>query len=341
MTCACGAPSEPICSSCGRQNLSCPSCGGGISADPAAVVVSCPYCDSDLGHTTRDGPPPFFPVNLTEAEAQARLLRFCLNRFGIPGDFEANHRPLTARLVFVPLHLFTVTAHLTDTIVETDTCAVLGTEGLWYEDALQDHGFAVRVRQHLDPEQAPGRVLQSSRSVDDVGARAERFGQSLLAADRKRFSKVKGRGVVEVAPEGRVHYPLYELQTRYSGRSYRAIVDASNGVVCTAAHPVDTRSRALVLGAGLTMLTSTGALVLGFVGAGLVLRDTAMVGAFAGALVSGTVGLAASGRVLWTALRRHHSQDESGDRAAALEIVALDQTVDAPKRLSLIERSSG
>lgn len=335
MTCACGAPAEPTCSSCGRQNLSCPSCGGGISADPAAVVVSCPYCDSDLAHTTRDGSPPFFPVNLTEAQAQARLLRFCLNRFGIPGDFEATHRPLSAKLVFVPIHLFTVTAHLTDTITETDTCAVLGVEGLWYEDALDDHGFAVRVRQHLDPEKVPGTVLRPTRSAEDAGARAERFGQTLLAADRKRFSEVAGVGVVEVASEGRVHYPLYEMQTRYGGRSYRAVVDASNGVVCTAAHPVNSRSRALVVGAGLAMLASTAALVVGFVGAGFLLRDTAMLGAFAGAGVSGCVGLAASARVLWAALRRHQSRDESGDRAAAIEIVALDRAVAVPKRLRI------
>ena len=42
MSCACGEPAEEICGACGRQNLECPSCGGGISADPAAVVAACP-----------------------------------------------------------------------------------------------------------------------------------------------------------------------------------------------------------------------------------------------------------------------------------------------------------
>lgn len=340
MICACGQPAEPTCTDCGRQNLRCPSCGGGISADAAAVVVSCPYCDSDLEHETREGRPPFFPVNLTQEEARTRLLRFCLNRFGIPDDFESAHRPLGARLVFVPIHLFTVTAHLTDSIVETDTLAVLGATGLWYEDALRDHGFAVRVRQHLDPDQVPGTVLEETRSAEDAARQAHRFGQSLLAADRKRFSKVKGQSSITVTTEGRLYYPLYELQTAYGAARYRAVVDAANGVVCTAAHPVDNRSRALITGAGLAMLASTGAIALGFVGAGVLLSDAPMVGAFTGALVSGAVGAVASTRVLWTALRRHQSQDESSDRTAALDIVSLDREVAAKHRLSLTDGGS-
>ena len=93
MLCPCGSTlmktgGKSICLRCKRQHVECPSCGGGISTSPEAVLITCPYCQSSLRHEKLSGEPPYFPVNLSQEEARKALLEFLLNRFGIPGDFQ-------------------------------------------------------------------------------------------------------------------------------------------------------------------------------------------------------------------------------------------------------------
>ena len=320
MSCACGEPAEEICGACGRQNLECPSCGGGISADPAAVVAACPYCDATLQHVDLDGQPPFFPVAVPAREAGTRLVRFCLNRFGIPGDFEAHCALDAPRLVFVPIRVFAVTARLSESVFETDTCAVVGTDGLWYADALSEYGFAMQVRQYMAPSQHGGAVLEETCTDAAAVARAQAFGHTLAARERKRFAKVGAGAEISVELEGRAFYPLYELSYRYRGRPYRAVVDAANGVVCAADHPVATRSRALILGSGGAMMASSVLIAAAYLATLLVVEGAAIAGAVGGALVTLAVGAVASARILWAGIRSHQSSEETGARASDLDV---------------------
>lgn len=339
MMCACGEPSEGgTCTACGRQNIVCPSCGGGISADPLAVVVSCPYCDTGLRHRDISGAPPYFPVNLTEAEAGERLRRFCLNRFGIPGDFEQRFKASTARLVYVPVYLFTVTARLSASIVETDTCAVIGHYGLWYSDGIKDYRFAMRVRQYTDPDNVPGEVLKVTRSPEEAARQADAFGKRLLARDRARFSEVAADSSISCTDEGMVFYPLYELTYRYGAKSYRGVVDAANGVVCLSDHPMSLGSRAMVLGSGALMLASTAAFALVFLASLFVVQGLVALGAFGGAVVITVTGGLAGTRILWTALRSHRSGDEGTARLQALDIADLTRRLPVTERLMLTQR---
>lgn len=335
MICACGEEADGICTACGRQNIVCPSCGGGISADAAAVVVSCPYCDTGLKHRDLRGLPPYFPVNVSEKEAGERLLRFCLNRFGIPGDFEKKYAVSQTRLVYVPIYLFTVTARLTDSIVETDTCAIVGARNLWYHDAIRDHPFAMRVRQYMDPDRVPGEVIERTVSEEDAARQAVRFGSTLLARDRKRFSGVTGKGEISHVDEGQVFYPLYEMSYRYGGKTYKGVVDAANGVVLPSDHPMSMQSRAMVMISGVVMLGSTVLFALLFLASLLVVRDLAAIGAGGGAVVMLGVGGLSGLRILWTAIRSHRSGEEIERREHALDVANLRGEVAVEERLLL------
>jgi hypothetical protein len=335
MICACGEQADGTCEACGRQNIVCPSCGGGISADASAVVVACPYCDTGLRHRDLGGLPPYFPVNISTAEAGERLLRFCLSRFGIPGDFERRYTVTSTRQVYVPVYLFTVTARLSESIVETDTCAVIGTSGLWYHAAIAEYRFAMRVRQYMDPDRIPGEVLDTTMSAEVAQRQAQAFGQKLLARDRKRFSEVRGQSSVTVTDEGQVFYPLHELTFRYGGKSYRGVVDAANGVVCLSDHPMSTGSRAMVMGSGVVMLGSTALFVLIFLASLLVAKGLAIIGAVGGAVVMFATGGLAGLRILWTAIRSHRSGEEIAAREQPLDVVDLNRQLPVEERLLL------
>ena len=338
MICACGEHADGTCTACGRQNIVCPSCGGGISADASAVVVSCPYCDTGLRHRDLGGSPPYFPINITEAEAGERLRRFCLNRFGIPGDFERKFTVKSARQIYVPVYLFTVTARLSASIVETDTCAVVGHRGLWYDDAIADYRFAMRVRQYMDPDKVSGDILTTTLSKVEAQQQAQRFGAKLLARDRKRFSGVKGQSSIEQTDEGMVFYPLYELTYGYGGTSYRGIVDAANGVVCLSDHPMGMQSRALLLSSGVLMFVSTGAFALLSLATLFMAEGSAVLGAVGSAGVVLVTGGAAGVRILWTAVRNHRSGEEIAVREQPLDIVELEKTLPVTERLMLTQQ---
>ncbi len=338
MVCACGEHADGTCTACGRQNIVCPPCGGGISADASAVVASCPYCDTALKHRDLGGMPPYFPVNVTKQEAGERLRRFCLNRFGIPGDFERKFTVKTVRQVYVPVYLFTVTARLSASIVETDTCAVVGHYGLWYYDAIADYRFAMRVRQYMDPDQIPGEVLKTTMSKEDAQRKAQKFGQELLARDRKRFSEVKGENRIEQTDEGQVLYPLYELTYGYGGKSYKGVVDAANGVVCLSDHPMSMQSRAIVMGSGALMLASTAVFALVFLATLFVAQGLAVVGAVGGTGVIVVTGGIAGMRILWTAGRSHRSGEGIEAREQPLDIVELEKRLPVTERLMITQR---
>ncbi len=334
MNCACGAVVEPgPCPACDRHNLTCPSCGGGISAASGAVVVSCPYCDTPLKHQSLSARPPFFPVNLDPVQARKRLKKFLLSRFGIPDDFETRCRVTRCEQVFVPVHLFTVTARLTDSISETDTHAVVGTRDLWYHDAIAGYRFAVRVKQLMDPEQLRARIYPLQVDAAQATQQAKAYGRELLKRDQKRFSEVAGRPSIQCDPSGQVFYPLYELEYRYSGRIYRGVVDAASGVVCLSDHPMSLQSRALVMaaGAGLMLFTVGVSVLFALIG----LAKPAILPA---GLLTLLTGALASARIFWTAMRSHSSGQAISADHHPLDVPSLDSTLAVPARKQLSAR---
>jgi len=331
MNCACGTTlttdaKEAICGDCGRRNTHCPACSGGISAAPQAVVIACPYCDSPLTHRELGDQAPYFPVNLSESEAREHLLRFLLNRFGIPADLERRWEPSHCEQVFLPIHLFTVTARINESIAETDTTTVIGAKGLWYGKAIASYRFAAKVKQQMDPDQIQAKIYPLAVSHGQARKQAHQFGIELLARDRERFA-VKEKGEITDQAEGQVFYPLYELEYRYKGTRYRGLVDAANGVVCTAEHPMSMRSRAMVMmaGAGLGGFTVVSALVF----FALADSEPALVGS--GLLVLATGGLSCL-RIFWTALRSHKSGEEVASTHDGLALNRLTSTFAVSER---------
>lgn len=338
MRCACGAEVSvqpghvETCGECGRQNISCKTCGAGISADASAIVLACPYCDSPLAHRDLSGMPMFFPVNLSVGEAKEQLLRFLLNRFGIPGDFERRFKVVRCEQVYLPLQLFTVTAQLTESITEVDSTAVIRTRAPWYRSDLSDYRFAARVKQVMDPDKVTARTYDIDVTVEQAEKQAHAFGKLLLRRDRSRFAEVKGQQQIFADNGGSVFYPLYEVSYRYGGRPYKGVVDAASGVVCKANHPVGMGARGALLGAAAAMMLFTLFVVLFF---GLIGALAEQYGLFLSAALSLGAGLAAAARIVWTAIRSHSGREDLNKSEHALDLPSLDAVLAVDERKNL------
>ena len=337
MNCVCGVEVsvEPghveTCGSCGRQNISCKACGAGISADAAAIVLACPYCDSPIAHRDLSGMPMFFPVNLSAGEAKEQLLRFLLNRFGIPGDFERRFKVDRCEPVYVPLQLFTVTAQLTESITEVDSKAIIRTRAPWYRSELGDYRFAARVKQVMDPDQVTARTYDTDITVEQAEKQAQAFGKLLLRRDKARFSEVRGQQRIIAEDGGSVFYPLYEVSYRYGGRPHKGVVDAASGVVCKANHPVGMGARGALLGSAAAMMLFT-LLVVAFFGLLGAVVDPSL---FLSAVLSLGAGTAATIRIVWTALRSHSGREELNKSEHLIDLPDLDTVLDVDERKDL------
>ncbi|MBW2459676.1 MAG: hypothetical protein JRI68_34610 [Deltaproteobacteria bacterium] len=315
------------CSACGRQNLTCSNCGARLTTAPDAVVVSCLYCNSSLQHVDLGQGTPYFTVNFAEQEAGARLLTFLLNRFGIPGDFQQRFRIVEQRLVYIPVHLFRVTAWLSPSISETDSKAVIATRKVAYRQKLEDYRFAMRAKVYTDPRKLRGTVYETDVSPADAHGEATRFGQVLMARDKRRFDEIPTSEAIQCDHGGMVYYPLYEVRYQYGSKSYESVVDASNGVVCHTGHPMSLATRAAVKVAGLAYMALALVAALGLAispatGCGRVM-DPAGIGGFGGAGLILITALAVGGRIFYTALSRSHSGEEIAASEQPLELKEL------------------
>ncbi len=331
MKCACGQALQPgevvACSACGRQNLTCSNCGAHLSTAPDAVVVSCLYCNTSLQHVDLGQGSPYFTVNYAEHEAGARLFTFLLNRFGIPRDFKQRSRIVEQRLVYIPVHLFRVTAWLNPSISETDSKAIIATRKFAYRTELADYRFAMRAKVYTDPRKLRGTVYETDISQADAHREATRFGRELMARDKKRFDEVAAAEAIQCDHLGMVYYPLYEIRYQYGSKPYSSVVDACNGVVCHTAHPMSLATRAVVKVVGLAYIAFSVAAALGLAltpatGCGRVV-DPVGIGGFGGAGLILFTALAVGGRILHKALSRSRSGEEIAATEQPLELKEL------------------
>jgi len=324
------------CPACGRQNLTCSNCGANLSTAPDAVVVSCLYCDASLQHVDLGQGTPYFTVNFAEHEAGARLFTFLLNRFGIPGDFKTKARIAEQRLIYIPVHLFKVTAYLNPSISETDSKAVIATHKVPYRKELAVYRFAMRAKVYTDPRKLRGEVYATEIGDADAREEAMRFGRELMARDRKRFDEVPTAESIECDGLGMVYYPLYEVRYTYGAKSYQAVVDACNGVVCHTAHPMSLATRAAVQVAGVLYMVLALAVALLMAisptaGCSEVL-DPIGIGGFGGAGLIAMTALVVGARILYKALGKSRSGEEITASEQPLELKELTAVMPVNER---------
>ena len=302
MNCVCGNVVEDssTCTKCGRIHENCRVCGGHIIAMPKTTILSCPYCDTPL-HKIDSGDAPYFPINFTRQEIDTQLNRFLLNRFGIPDDFSSNRVVLDATLAFVPIQLFRVQAFLNETIFEVDTKAIVLNPTIWYGSKIQDYRFAVRVKQVMQKEDIESKVYPITIPDEHAELMLEPFEQELLKRDQDRFKEVQSDPKVSKESQGKVFYPLYEVTYEYRGKEYRAVLDASNGVVCFAEYPMCYISRVSVGITAVMMFVVTLALTAVFSQYGEYTKLASTVVFCMGSLTSA--------HILWTAMRSHSVQE--------------------------------
>lgn len=302
MDCVCGNIVEvnSTCGDCGRIHENCIACGGQVIAMPKTMVLACPYCDTPL-HKLDADETPYFPINFTAKEIKRQLNHFLLNRFGIPDDFVDKQRVIQSSLSFVPIRLYTVQAFLNETIFEMDTKAIILNPSLWYLSQIKDYRFAVRVKQVMHADNIESKVYPIEMSDEEATQMAQRFGDKLLERDRARFQEVPSNPQIIAEVDGDVFYPLYEVTYEYRNHSYRAVLDASNGVVCFAEHPMCSRTRAAVATTGVMMLVATLVLTVVFANVG--------VSSILAPLMVFCIGVAASGNIVWTAMRSQSGQE--------------------------------
>lgn len=339
MNCSCGETvtvpegGQATCQSCGRQHISCGTCGAEVSADATAVVLNCPYCDSPIAHQDIKGKPMYFPLNITSTEAKQMLLHFLLNRFGIPADFEKKFRVTKLEPVYIPIQVFSVTAQLNQSVSEFGTTAVIQTEKLWYRNKLVDHRFAARVKQLMDPDKVKIKTYPKDTPSENTQRHVDRFGKQLLARDKKRFALKRTFNHITKKGGDQIFYPLYEVTYQYGSKRYQSIVDGASGAICLADHPMSMGTRTVVLAVSMAMVVFTGLVTLGFGGLAALMDPTFVVSA----LLSGLTGAAASGRMAWTAVRAHNSKENLNERDEHfLDLPKHEILLNLPQRKKLL-----
>ena len=176
---------------------------------------------------------------------------------------------------------------------------------------------------YADPRKIRGAVYEIDVSQREAHGEAERFGRELMARDKKRFDEIATTETIQCDHQGMVYYPLYEIHYRYGSKSFRSVVDASNGVVCHTAHPMSLKTRVAVKIAGLTYLALALVVALGFAlspatSCGQVV-DPIGIGGFGGAGLVFFTALVVGGRILYTALSRSRSGDRRLGAASRAE----------------------
>ena len=302
MNCVCGNVVEDssTCTKCGRNHSNCRVCGGHVIAMPKTTILSCPYCDTPL-HKMDSDETPYYPINFTHREIKTQMNRFLLNRFGIPDDFSVNRTVLDSTLAFVPIQLFRVQAFLNETIFEVDTKTIVLNPTIWYGSKIQDYRFAVRVKQVMQKEDVESKVYPITIPDEHAELMLEPFEQALLKRDQDRFKEVQSEPKILKESQGKIFYPLYELTYEYRGKEYRAVLDASNGVVCFAEYPMCSKSRVSVGITGVMMFVVTLALTAVFSQYGEYTKLASTVVFCMGSLTSANI--------LWTAMRSHSVQE--------------------------------
>ena len=302
MNCGCGHVVEDTstCTKCGRIHENCGVCGGHVVAMPKTMILSCPYCDTPL-HKIDTGELPYFPINFTRKEIETQLNSFLLNRFGIPDNFSSKRAVVDATLAFVPLQLFRVQAFLNETIFEVDTKAIVLNPTIWYGSKIQDYRFSVRVTQVMQKDNVESKVYPITIPDDHAELMLEPFEKALLKRDQDRFKEVQSEPRVIKESQGKVFYPLYEVTYEYRDEEYRAVLDASNGVVCFAQYPMCSKSRVAVgiTGAMMFVVTLVLTAIFSQYGEYTKLASTVVF----------CIGSLSSANILWTAMRSHSVQE--------------------------------
>ena len=318
MNCACGIPmdtdSDP-CSTCGLVRKDCPSCGVHLSVVASAIIPSCPFCDAPFQQDS-GCEAEYFPVHVSSAEVCNRLQQFVQNRFGIPKDFAAQYRVSKTDLVYVPIRVYSVEAWLASNICEVETFALSLHAGLWYEQYLATHRFSLRSKVFF-PKDSDCTVYSKDRSEPAVVEQVETFGKKLEKADRSWFSPGTTQPLIKSEVLGEILYPLYEMEYTYGERAYKAVVDASNGVVCCAGYPMNYESRTRLLTSAALMFGVT--VLLSFIfGTTYVsnFSDMAGINVF-------VVGLIVSVRLLYTGLKRPMGQEVTANPSSRLDLAGV------------------
>ena len=297
MNCICGHPivANTPCERCGKLLVKCPSCGGELFTAPTTCLLACTYCDTPL-HQLESTEIPYYPVNISPEETVAQLETFLLNRFGIPSDLKQQYTVRKARLVFIPIRLYTVQAFLNSTIFKIDTKAVILHPRLWYLPKLKEHRFSVRVKQIMLKEHVRSLVYSVRISKEEADRLAYSHGKRLLEQLKVTYSQIVKTPKVEYVMDGEVLYPLYEVDYYYRSKLFRGVIDASNGVVCVVEHPMSSTTRTMLITASIMLLVVTFILTIG-----LLILDFVTIFT---PIVIFIIGVVLSLRMLWNAMNQ-------------------------------------
>jgi len=318
MNCVCGGliqhPLDP-CSSCGLVQKDCPGCGVQFAVVEEAIVPSCPLCITPFQQDV-ECEVGYFPVHVASADVPKCLERFVLNRFGIPKDFSVQYSVSKTELVYVPIRTYSVEAWLASNICEVDTLVCPLHTNLWYESYLSTHRFSLRSKVLL-PQESNSIVYSKDVSEAVLAEEVEAFGKAIAKADRSWFSPGTNQPLIQSEVLSEELYPLYEIEYRYGDQTYKAVVDASNGVVCCAGYPIIYEARARLLISAVLMLGLT--VLLAFIFGTTHISnfsDVAGVNVF-------IIGLMVSARLLYTSLKRPVGQEVTANPSSKLDLTGM------------------
>lgn len=324
------------------MRIRCTYCGAELEINPEDKVVTCQYCGTTFmvggGEIERH---LMGTVNYSVQEIFKIFKEWALRKPETPNDFELSSSLRSWRLMFLPYWLFKVRVKSNYRGYVREV-----TRGLWrrfrttavtgYEEEVYDIAVPASAKSLKHEFGLRGKVFFNEREVrDNNGILVHASVDMGYAKNRAKsmaverlIGKLGRRGVfnvnivgstVDILDESFVHIPIYEIEYRYRGGTYKFYADASDSRIILAEIPSGLVFRTGLITLALTSFAAgVGAFILG-------LTLSMPIFAVTSAIYFGTIGVllgrkAAERKVV---LHRYGSREEGEIPRKLLDIIGV------------------
>ncbi len=288
-----------------EKTLTCPYCGARFTVPATVSIAVCPYCGTTVWTSTGDVFKEHYMydvrVEFNRAFDSARMT--AQRQFAAPDDLYDEASPAGGKLHFLPLYLYHVSVRAEcpgnpEAGLEEEYVSLLASRRV-PEGFPETYKFPVRGRRFFEPAKIErGRYYQPDIDPKELlPAASERARRKALREAEEACESPKL--VDDTKWLGIVHYPIWEVEYKYRGSSFRALVDAVDGTTLYLEYPIGGKERGVLL--AISAGTALGGAIIGLLLGGLVGHASAgalggLIAGGAGAIPSLRLGTARVGR---------------------------------------------
>jgi len=255
------------------RTIRCPYCGARFTAPEDVSVAVCPYCGTAVWQSSGDEIKDHYIYDDILGYDGARdAIRDAIQRQdGVPEDIGENLIFSKSFLHYIPLHLYHVKVRAScpgsENIVLIEEYKSLLASKNTPVGVSKNYKFPVRGWSEFHP-----RILDYG-IYHQVEVDPEKLKRAAGEKARRRavFYALNGCDEPHVEDEthweGIIHYPIWETVYIYRNRKYRALIDATNGMILYLEYPIASEKTSIRLGLATAM--AVGGLILGTLIGGL------------------------------------------------------------------------